>query len=161
MGTASAAQGIAAILNHMTTSPRPAASRVAAPARLAAVGTAGLGLLALAGCASGAADAMDTSASYADGDYSAEGSYISPAGEQSVKVELTLADDIVTAVTVTPEADDPQAQGFQQKFAGGIADAIVGKDIDSLNVSRVAGSSLTSGGFNKALESIKADALEG
>jgi uncharacterized protein with FMN-binding domain len=103
----------------------------------------------------------DTSASYADGDYSAEGSYISPAGEESVKVELTLEDDVVTAVTVTPEADDPQAQGFQEKFAGGIADAIVGKDIDTLDVSRVAGSSLTSGGFNKALASIKAEALEG
>jgi uncharacterized protein with FMN-binding domain len=161
MGTASAAQGIADILNRMTTSPCPAATRTA-PARLAAVGTAGLGLLALAGCAGGAADAMgDTSASYADGDYSAEGSYISPAGEESVKVELTLEDDVVTAVTVTPEADDPQAQGFQEKFAGGIADAIVGKDIDTLDVSRVAGSSLTSGGFNKALASIKAEALEG
>jgi uncharacterized protein with FMN-binding domain len=140
----------------MTTSPR------LATARLAAVGTAGIGLLTLAGCASGAADAMsDTSTSYADGDYSAEGRYISPAGEQSVKVELTLKDDTVTAVTVTPEADDPQAKGFQQKFAGGIADAVVGKDIDTLNVSRIAGSSLTSGGFAKAIESIKAEALQG
>lgn len=156
MSIASADQGFAAILNRMTTIPRPAT------VRLAAVGTAGLGLLALAGCASTAADATsDTSASYTDGDYSAEGSYISPAGEQSVKVQLTLKDDIVTAVTVTPEADDPQAMGFQQKFASGIADAIVGKDIDTLNVSRIAGSSLTSGGFNKAIESIKAEALAG
>lgn len=156
MGIASADQGFAAILNRMTTSPRPA------PARLAAVGTAGLGLLVLAGCASGPADATsDTSASYTDGDYTAEGSYISPAGEQSVKVQLTLTDDIVTAVTVTPEADDPQAKGFQEKFAGGIADEIVGKDIDTLHVSRVAGSSLTSGGFAKAIESIKAEALAG
>jgi uncharacterized protein with FMN-binding domain len=155
MGIASADQGSPDILNRMTTSPRPAS------ARLAAVGTAGLGLLALAGCASGPADASDTSASYTDGDYTAEGSYISPAGEQSVKVQLTLKDDTVTAVTVTPEADDPQAKGFQEKFAGGISDAIVGKDIDTLNVSRVAGSSLTSGGFNKAIEAIKAEALAG
>jgi uncharacterized protein with FMN-binding domain len=156
MEIASRDQGFADILNRMTTSPR------LATARLAAVGTAGLGLLTLAGCAGGAADAMvDTSASYADGDYSAEGSYISPAGEQSVKVALTLKDDAVTAVTVTPEADDPQAKGFQQKFAGGISDVIVGKDIDTLDVSRVAGSSLTSGGFTKAIESIKAEALEG
>lgn len=157
METASAGQGIAAILNRMTTSPRLAAS-----ARLAAVGSAGLGLLALAGCASTpdpAANA-DTSASYADGTYSAEGSYISPAGEQSVAVELTLEDDVVTEVTVTPEADDPQAKGFQEKFASGIADAIVGKDIDTLDVSRVAGSSLTSGGFAKAVDAIKAEALE-
>jgi uncharacterized protein with FMN-binding domain len=156
MGIASPDQGIADILNRMTPTPRLAS------ARLAAVGTAGIGLLTLAGCAGGAADAMsDTSASYADGDYSAEGSYVSPAGEQSVKVELSLKDDTVTAVTVTPEADDPQAKGFQEKFAGGISEAIVGKDIDTLDVSRIAGSSLTSGGFNKAIDAIKADALEG
>jgi uncharacterized protein with FMN-binding domain len=155
MGIASVDQGIADILNRMTTTPRLAS------ARLAAVGTTGIGLLTLAGCAGGAADAMsDTSASYADGDYSAEGSYVSPAGEQSVKVELTLKDDTVTAVTVTPEADDPQAKGFQQKFAGGISEAIVGKDIDTLEVSRIAGSSLTSGGFTQAIDAIKADALE-
>ena len=41
---------------------------------------------------------------------------------------------------------------------GGIAGEVVGKDIDDLSVSRVAGSSLTSGGFNDSLETIKADA---
>ncbi len=133
------------------TTPRPSAL-------LGAAG-AGLGLLALAGCAPGAS--ADTSASYRDGDYTAEGSYISPAGQQSVKVDLTLQGDVVTAVTVTPEADDPQAKGFQEKFASGIADVVVGKDIDSLDVSRVAGSSLTSGGFRAAVDAIKAQAREG
>lgn len=133
-----------------------------APARLAAVGTAGLGLLALVGCASDAPSAVaDTSASYTDGTYTAEGSYISPAGEETVTLEVTLADDIVTAVTVTPGADDPQARGFQDRFAGGISEQVVGKDIDTLDVTRVAGSSLTSGGFADALATIKADALEG
>lgn len=140
---------------------------------LALAGVAGIGLLALSGCAASPSGASDggaggsgggsspdagTSASYADGDYSAEGSYISPAGEEAVKVELRLEGDVVTAVTVTPEADDPTARSFQERFAGGIADVVVGKDIDTLDVSRVAGSSLTSGGFTKAVEAIKADA---
>jgi hypothetical protein len=34
----------------------------------------------------------------------------------------------------------------------------VGKNIDELNVSKVAGSSLTSGGFNQAVEKIKQEA---
>ncbi|MBN9140844.1 MAG: hypothetical protein J0H23_08455 [Micrococcales bacterium] len=133
---------------------------------LGLAGIAGIGLVTLAGCATaaeaegdGSGGGTDTSASYTDGTYTAEGSYISPAGEESVKVELTLDGDIVTAVTVTPEADDPQAKSFQEKFASGIADVVVGKDIDTLNVSRVAGSSLTSGGFAEALKAIKADAL--
>lgn len=164
MEIASRDQGTAGILIRMTTSPRT-------HPLLGFVGLAGIGMLALAGCArasdaatdgggSGASGgSSDTSASYTDGTYTAEGSYVSPAGEESVKVELTLADDTVTAVTVTPEADDPQAKSFQEKFAGGIADVVVGKDIDTLDVSRVAGSSLTSGGFNAALETIKSDAL--
>lgn len=95
---------------------------------------------------------------YSDGSYSATGEYRSPNGNESVSVELTLEDGIVTAVTVTPTTSSPTSQQFQTLFAGGIADEVVGESIDGLNVSRVAGSSLTSGGFNDAIEQIKADA---
>ncbi len=59
---------------------------------------------------------------------------------------------------MTGDAASPQSRQYQQAFMGGIAGEVVGKDIDDLSVSRVAGSSLTSGGFNDALETIKADA---
>jgi uncharacterized protein with FMN-binding domain len=142
--------------------------------RLLALGVAGLGFTAaLAGCSTGAtgggdtgagADTgidldADTSAEYADGTYTEDGEYISPAGPSEVTVEITLKDDTVTAVTVTPLQTDPTAKGFQTKFADGVADVIVGHDIDTLDVSRVGGSSLTSGGFNDALAKIKAEAL--
>ena len=138
--------------------------------RLLALGFAGLGLTtALAGCSTPPADAggvvdtpvdTDTSASYADGTFTAEGDYISPAGPSKVTVEVTLADDIVTSVTVTPLSTDATAKGFQTQFAEGIAAIVEGKDIDTLSVSRVGGSSLTSGGFADAIEKIKAEALE-
>lgn len=149
----------------MPTTPTP---------RLLAVGFAGLGLsAALAGCTTApAADggasggstegidlSADTSAEYADGTYTATGAYISPAGPSEVSVEITLKNDTVASVTVTPLQTDPTAKGFQTKFAKGIADVIVGQDIDTLKVSRVGGSSLTSGGFNDALAQIKAEAL--
>ncbi|WP_166868947.1 hypothetical protein [Salinibacterium sp. ZJ70] len=148
----------------MTPSSRAAHSPLARTGALAATS---LGLLTLAGCAptGGSTTPLTTDgatgadSAYADGTYSAEGGYVSPGGQQKVAVELTLENDIVTAVTVTPEGQDPQSLQFQEKFAGGIADAIVGQDIDTLNVSRVAGSSLTSGGFNDALATIKAEAL--
>jgi uncharacterized protein with FMN-binding domain len=144
--------------------------------RLLALGFAGLGLsAALAGCATAAPDAgsgsggdaaqdgvdsgADTSAEYTDGTYTATGDYVSPAGPSQVTVEITLQDDAVTEVVVTPLSTDPTAKGFQTKFADGIADVVVGRDIDTLDVSRVGGSSLTSGGFNDALEQIKAEAL--
>lgn len=97
--------------------------------------------------------------SYVDGDYSAEGSYQSPGGSETIGVSITIEDDVVTAVTVTPEADRSDSIKYQTAFASGIADEVVGKAIDELSVSVVAGSSLTSEGFNAALESIKADAL--
>jgi hypothetical protein len=43
-------------------------------------------------------------------------------------------------------------------FESGIGAVVVGKNINTLNVSRVAGSSLTSMGFNDALTKIKAAA---
>lgn len=130
--------------------------------RALATGFAGLGLsVALAGCAAPDAGAdADTSASYADGEYTAGGGYQAPSGAESVTVTVTLADDIVTAVEVAGDASDPQARGFQEAFAGGIAGEVVGRDIDTLSVSRVAGSSLTSSGFNQAIAAIKAEALE-
>ncbi len=57
-------------------------------------------------------------------------------------------------MSVDPEATDDQALQFQTRFADGIADEVVGKKIDELDVSKVSGSSLTSGGFNAAIEDI-------
>lgn len=94
---------------------------------------------------------------YADGTYEASGSYSNPGGTSEVDVELTLEGDTVSAIAVTPTASGTSLQ-FQEQFAGGIADEVVGQNIDELDVGKVAGSSLTSGGFNEALEQIKADA---
>jgi uncharacterized protein with FMN-binding domain len=126
------------------------------PTRALAVGFAGLGLVgSLAGCS---AAGGGVSGPYTDGAYTEDGSYLSPAGEQTVTVKLTLAGDKITAITVTPHATDPTAKQYQAMFVQGISAIAVGKDIDQLSVSRVAGSSLTSGGFNKAIEAIKSDA---
>ena len=104
-------------------------------------------------------DTSDASAAtYKDGDYDAEASYSNPSGQSDVEVELTLADNKITEVTVTPMAKNSTSKQFQQKFASGISDEVVGKSLDELNVSKVAGSSLTSSGFNAAIDEIKADA---
>jgi uncharacterized protein with FMN-binding domain len=114
---------------------------------------------------SGAASPSGTSSSlassgsaYQDGTYSADGNYVSPNGTETVGVELTLASGKVTGVNITQHPSNPNTRKFQGEFAGGIAAQIVGKNIDELNVSKVAGSSLTSGGFNQAVEKIKAEA---
>jgi uncharacterized protein with FMN-binding domain len=150
-----------------TALPRP--FRVGA----ALVGVAGM--VSLAGCAGTdtAAEADPTSAAqapaagdaaagdagaYADGTYTAEGSYNTPETTETIEVSLTLEGGVVTAVEVTGDPQAAQSQQYQGRFIGGISDEVVGKNIDEISVSRVAGSSLTSGGFNDALETIKSEA---
>lgn len=95
---------------------------------------------------------------YKDGDYDAEGSYSNPGGNSTVKVALTITGNKVTAVSVTPEATNGTSRQYQTQFAGGVSSEVVGRSLDDVKASKVAGSSLTSQGFNKAIEQIKADA---
>lgn len=142
-----------------------------ATARTAAVAALGLGLLGtVAGCAAGAATTdtgtdtgttTSTDESYTDGTYTADGSYQSPNGTESIGVTLTIADDVVTAVEIETRPTNPTTDQYQSLFADGIADEVVGVDIDQLNVTVVSGSSLTSGGFRDAVAAIKAEALAG
>lgn len=106
----------------------------------------------------GASTGAASGAEYKDGTYSADGTYVSPNGTETVGVQLTLAAGTVKDVQITQHPSNPNTRKFQGEFAGGIAAQVVGKNIDELNVSKVAGSSLTSGGFNKALEQIKSEA---
>ncbi len=158
-------------------SPLAARATVRTLPRPVVLGVAGLGLLgALAGCStaadagtsdgsSGSSDSGSSSsggtssaAGYTDGTYTEDGSYSAPSGTETITVEVTLADNTITAVTVTPQAEGGTQANYQEKFAEGISAEVVGKSIDEVNVSRVAGSSLTSAGFNDAIEAIKADA---
>ncbi|KQZ22258.1 FMN-binding protein [Microbacterium sp. Root553] len=134
------------------------------------------GLLVLAGC-SGTADAEDSSTGtgtgnaessapsnaasagdYTDGTYTADGSYKTPESVESVSVTLTIADGVVKDVEVTGDPKARETEQYQGQFIKGISDEVVGKSLDDLKVDRVAGSSLTSGGFNEAVASIKEQA---
>ncbi|WP_404442632.1 FMN-binding protein [Microbacterium marinum] len=103
-------------------------------------------------------DAGSSTGSYADGTYTAEGSYQTPETVETISVTLTIADDVVTAVEVTGDPQARESEQYQGQFIGGIADVVVGKSLDDIQVDRVAGSSLTSGGFNQAVEEIRTDA---
>ena len=96
---------------------------------------------------------------YADGTYTATGSYSSPGGTETISISLTLSDDVITAATAEGEATGGPSSQYQGEFEENFAALIVGKDIDDVSLDKVAGSSLTSGGFNAAVETIKSDAL--
>jgi hypothetical protein len=73
-------------------------------------------------------------------------------------VSLTLASGVVTAVKTTTSGTSPDEVHYQGEFNSGISAAVVGKKIDELSVDKVGGSSLTSDGFNTALDKIKTEA---
>jgi uncharacterized protein with FMN-binding domain len=128
---------------------------------------------ATAGCATGDADGTSPSSGsstsvaapgspssrrsrYADGTYTASGQY--GGLPSSIGVSVTLVDDVITAVTVTPRATDPTSLDYQTRFARAVPALVVGRNIDEVNLSKVAGSSGTPDGFNAAIQRIKAEA---
>jgi|SRR5690606_26288033 len=125
------------------------------------------GALVLAGC-SGAADAEEensdvtgsASGEYENGTYTADGAYQTPETVEQISVTLTLDAGVVTEVSVTGDPQARETEQYQGEFIDGIAEEVVGVAIDELDVSRVAGSSLTSGGFNSAVEDIKSQAAK-
>ncbi|WP_370872214.1 hypothetical protein [Arthrobacter bambusae] len=107
--------------------------------------------------ASSSASPANTSA-YKDGSYSADGTYTSPNGQETVGVQLNLSGGTVSGVDITVHATNPNSKKFQSEFKDGIAAQVVGKKLDEINVSKVAGSSLAGAGFNQAVEAIKSQA---
>lgn len=99
-----------------------------------------------------------TGAQYKDGTYEATGSYATPGGQETIGLEVTLAGGTVQDVTLTQQGKTGEAKEYQARFASGYKDQVVGKPIGDISLSRVAGSSLTSAGFNNALDQIKDDA---
>ena len=153
---------------------------VARPIRVGVAAASVLGIVTLAGCAGAAeaepattaatpkatqsdsasatASAGASGSAYTDGTYTADGSYQTPESVEKISVTVTLQDDVITAVSVSGNPQKRESEEYQSKFIGGISSEVVGKSIDEISVSRVAGSSLTSGGFNQAIETIKAEA---
>jgi uncharacterized protein with FMN-binding domain len=95
---------------------------------------------------------------YKDGSYTATGSYDSPGGTEKITVHITVASDAVTTTSAESGAGDPTAQEFQDEFISGYKSLVVGKDLSSIHLSHVSGSSLTSQGFNSAIDKIKSQA---
>lgn len=99
-----------------------------------------------------------TAVSFKDGTYSATGNYASPGGSESIDVTLSLKENVVTSVVVTPKAENPASKNWQARFISGVEKVVVGKKISEINLNEVSGSSLTPKGFMDALEKIKMEA---
>jgi len=94
---------------------------------------------------------------YADGEYTAEGIY---SGSKSIIVKMVLDNDSIKQVVVTPNTTISRSLKLQKDFAEAISEEVVGRPIDEVKLDKLAGSSLTTKGFNDALEKIKTEAAQ-
>ena len=95
------------------------------------------------------------STTYKNGTYTATGSYVSPGGQEEITIRITLEDNVITGTSANSGANSSEGKEFQSQFISGYKPEVVGKNIDSIELDHVSGSSLTSQGFNDALDQIK------
>jgi uncharacterized protein with FMN-binding domain len=107
--------------------------------------------------ASGANSNVRTSV-YSDGTYTAAVNYSSPGGNEEIKVSIILQKDVVISATVNAEASDALSKNYQDRFIAVYKGYVIGKKINTIKLSAVSGSSLTSKGFNEALQQIEKQA---
>jgi uncharacterized protein with FMN-binding domain len=97
---------------------------------------------------------QSSSSGLRDGSYSASGSYSTPQTRETIDVTLTIKGGVVTDSTVSQVPQDPESKQYQRDFATNYKPLVVGKKITDIKLSHVSGSSLTSEGFNSAVENI-------
>jgi len=92
----------------------------------------------------------------ADGMYADNVSYFSPGGKNTVEFDITVQNDVITAVSAhaTSNVDGTSARHISS-FASAIPALVVGQKIDALNLPhQVGGSSLTTAAFKQEISNL-------
>lgn len=100
----------------------------------------------------------DANDEYKDGSYEATGSYSSPGGREEITVTVVLTNGKISETSAKTEAASGTSRQYQSEFVDNYKNLVVGRSLSEIKLDRVAGSSLTSNGFNDALDMIKNDA---
>jgi uncharacterized protein with FMN-binding domain len=103
-------------------------------------------------------DTTTNSSGFKDGTYSATGDYSTPEGTENIKVNVTLKDGVVTDTSAVASMKSRDSKEYAGQFVANYKPLVVGKNIASIKLSRVSGSSLTSQGFNDAIDQIETQA---
>ena len=106
----------------------------------------------------GNSNTMMGSMHYKDGTYTTTEGYDTPEGTESIGISITLANDVITSTSATKMSRSRESRAYQEDFIASYASLVVGKKITDLKLGIVAGASLTTIGFNQALDTIRAQA---
>ena len=98
--------------------------------------------------------------SFEDGSFETTTTYISPGGPAEMNIALTLEGDVVQSISVTSLEGNPTSQDYKERFANEVISFVTGVNLDEADVDTIAGASLTSRGFNEALDVIRSKFIE-
>ncbi len=102
---------------------------------------------------------QSTVSAYKDGQYTASGSFYTPGGDETIAVTVNLSGGVIKNVSIDNSAVySRESMAYCMRFSHSVGNYVDGKKIDSVNLSRISGASLTPMGFNDAIDQIKADA---
>lgn len=99
-----------------------------------------------------------SASSFKDGTYTTSKQYFVPAGNETIKVTVTIKDGTITASSIENSESDRESADYQQEFAAGYKKFVIGKKIDGLKIGSISGASDTTDGFNEALAEIASQA---
>ncbi|MCB9812703.1 hypothetical protein H6778_03535 [Candidatus Nomurabacteria bacterium] len=94
---------------------------------------------------------------FANGTYTTSVDYRVPSHNYTMGVSVTITDDMITAVNVTYDSRTAK-DSYTRRFDKAYASYVVGEALDGIQTSRIGGASLTTKAFNKALDTIEAQA---
>jgi uncharacterized protein with FMN-binding domain len=97
---------------------------------------------------------VNSTATYKDGTYTASGSYNTPGGRDAISLHVIIKNGIVSTTSAQTTPPDRESEQFDQNFIDAYKNFVVGKSLGQVQVNRVAGASLTTQGFNNALQQI-------
>ena len=95
---------------------------------------------------------------YKDGTYTVTADYYTPEDTDTIKVTLAVKDGVVSGVTSTTTTSSRESRQYDSMFLNAYKSYVVGKSLKDLNLNRVSGASLTTEGFNNALDMIRQQA---
>lgn len=93
--------------------------------------------------------------SFKDGTYTIEDAYFVMAGlSEPMRTTVTLDDGIITDASVAFDTQDVHSEYHQRDFVAAYESEVIGASIKEVPFSRIGGASLTTGGFNDALQKV-------
>ena len=99
--------------------------------------------------------------SFKDGTYTVEDAYFVMAGlSEPMRTTITLDDGIITDASVAFDTQDIHSEYHQRDFVAVYKSEVIGANITDVPFSRIGGASLTTGGFNDALQKVMNQAMD-